>query len=488
METNEIKYKKLFEDFIDDIEDEIQRNEEPSDEKLGIDPTLRLPKGDEPFTFVLKTKYCGINYHWAGHDPHFYPLKTIYKRIYKVLDRTAFLKNPTLSMPFMTDANYENWGKNNMKNKMEQRQIELSEFSDESLDVNSIYGYNEISNDTEFIYNINFCGIPKCSFRRFIHKMDEILQGIYRAIHIFNNDNGEITEFKDNRQPDKRIWHNPLYLQCSTKPQESYAKIFKVLRPEAELTEDEMDSHSHDTLLRQRTNIDIEAVVAYGTKDAMVNADPHPVIKIHDAFNVPLYSPEHWQFDGRNPLLSFIVADLTYPGLKEVDLTHIDWMVARYLALKFPMKYFSCAVPTFIFRVPIKVTENDKKESYDSKKHGRRSSYTESDGEFAVYRGTGNEVKTVFKAPDEFNHEIVIEPAECYHSGRDKRIGDWRIRVGTCGYAKWITVICNKDGYVGNANNRIGYYSNAFPFEDWMSKQLSKFMDNHKIFDGDYGL
>ena len=489
MEVDEMMYRKLFEDFIDDIEDEIQRDEEPNDEKLGIDLSLRLPKGDEPFTFVLKTTYCGINHHWKGHDPHFYPLKTIYKRIYKVLERTAFLKNPTLSMPFMTDANYENWGKNKMKNKMERRQIETSEFSDESLDINSIYGFNEISDNTEFIYNINFYGIPKCcSFRRFIYKMDELLQGIYRAIHIFNDDNGEIMEFKDNRQPDKRIWHSPLYLQCSTKPQESYAKIYKVLLPEQELTEEESDRNSYETLIRQRTNVDIDAIVAYGVKEAMAEADPQPIIKVHDNFNIPLYNPQRLYFDGREKLLSFIVADLTYPGLKEIDLTHIDWMVAHYLVTKFPIKYFSCALPTFIFRVPIKVVEKDKNNSYDAKERGRRSSYTESHGEFATYRGTGKEIKTVFKAQDEFNDEIEIEPVHCFHKGRDKRIGDWRIRVGKSKKAKWIVVICNKDGYVGNANNLISDYTNDFPFEDYMSRQLSKFMDYHQIFDGDYGL
>lgn len=214
METDALKkYERVFEDFIDDIGDDLQRDAEPSDEQLGIDPSLRLPNGDEPFTFVLKTTYGGINHHWRGHDPHYYPLRTIYKKIYKVLERTAFLKNPTLSMPFMTDPNYENWKKSNYSNKMEQRQIEPSEFSDKSLDVNSIYGFNEISDCTEFIYNINFCGIPKCSFKRFIHKMDEILQGIYRAIHVFKNDTGEIKEFIDNRHPDRRIWHSPLYLQ-----------------------------------------------------------------------------------------------------------------------------------------------------------------------------------------------------------------------------------------------------------------------------------
>ena len=175
METNEIRHKKLFEEFIEDIRDDLQKDAEPSDEQLGIDTSLRLPKGDEPFTFVLKTTYGGIYHHWRGHDPHYYPLRTIYKKIYKVLERTAFLKNPTLSLPFMTDANYENWKKNGRSNKMEARQIEPDEFSDTSLDVNSIYGFNEISEDTEFIYNINFWGIPKCSFKRFIYKMDEIL-------------------------------------------------------------------------------------------------------------------------------------------------------------------------------------------------------------------------------------------------------------------------------------------------------------------------
>lgn len=259
------------------------------------------------------------------------------------------------------------------------------------------------------------------------------------------------------------------------------------MQPEQQLTDEEADRNSKESLFRQRTNIDIEAIVAYGVREAMSDADPHPVIKVHDAFNVPFYNSNDWKFDARNPLLSFIVADLTYPELKEVDLTHIDWMVARYLVTKFPMKYFSCALPTFIFRVPIKVTENDKKDSYDTKTKGRRSSYTDSEGKFATYHGTGKEIKTIFKF-DEFKNNIEIEPCECYHKGRDKRIGDWRIRVGKCGQAKWITVICNKDGYVGNANNYISDYGNSFPFEDWMSRQIGKFMDNHKIFDGDYGL
>ncbi len=199
----------------------------------------------------------------------------------------------------MTDANYENWKKNGRSNKMEARQIEPDEFSDDSLNINSIYGYNEISQDTEFIYNINFWGIPKCSFKRFIYKMDEILQGIYRAIHIFNNDTGEIKQFIDNRHPDEKIWHSILYCQCSTMPQDAYAKIFRVLQPEQQLTDEEADRNSKESLFRQRTNIDIEAIVAYGVREAMSDADPHPVIKVHDAFNVPFYNSNDWRFDAR---------------------------------------------------------------------------------------------------------------------------------------------------------------------------------------------
>ena len=197
----------LLEEFIDNISDEVA-NDSAAD-SLGTDPVLHLPKGDERFTMEFKSRYSGIYYHWRGHDEHFYPLKTIYKKIYRVLERQTLLIEPSLSLPYMSDGN----------NKIEARQIELDEFSDNSIDVNSIYKFNELSYDTIFTFRIDFRGIRNCSFQGFIRNLDEILMRLQRAIEVFNTDYGEI-RIIDNLNPNNRSYQ--LYTKISTSSEDTY--------------------------------------------------------------------------------------------------------------------------------------------------------------------------------------------------------------------------------------------------------------------------
>lgn len=51
-------------------------------------------------------------------------------------------------------------------------------FSDDSIDVNKLYGYNELSYHTDFTYDICFDEIVPCKFETFIRRFDNLLSSI----------------------------------------------------------------------------------------------------------------------------------------------------------------------------------------------------------------------------------------------------------------------------------------------------------------------
>lgn len=97
--------RRLFEDFIDDLE----QNDEIGNEEVDIDIDKRVlelhhPTGKEKFMIKFKHQFAGIYHHWKGNDDEcFYPLRTFYNRIWKIIDRSNFFINPSLSLPFVSD-------------------------------------------------------------------------------------------------------------------------------------------------------------------------------------------------------------------------------------------------------------------------------------------------------------------------------------------------------------------------------------------------
>ena len=166
--------------------------------------------------------------------------------------------------------------------------------------------------------------------------------------------------------------------------------------------------------------------------------------------------------------------DLDFPGYSEVDLSIIDHMVKEYMVKWFPIRYYSFAMPVFIFRTMPKVTQDDHKKAR-SVYHSR---FTKVEGEYASYRGH----KTVFDG-NEYIYEAEIEPAQYYMNG--KKTVDWRVRLGKMRNMEWIEIIADKRGNVGKKLFREKKYQ--WPFEDYIEKELSKFMDGNDIFNEEYG-
>ena len=97
-----------------------------------------------------------------------------------------FFINPSLSLPFVSDKGHEK------KFTAGEFRVTKEQFDDEAIDINSLYGFNELSYHTDFTYDICFDCIVNCSFSGFITKLDRILAVLDRVTHYFTEDRGEM--------------------------------------------------------------------------------------------------------------------------------------------------------------------------------------------------------------------------------------------------------------------------------------------------------
>lgn len=328
--------------------------------------------------FKFKHQFAGIYHHWKGNDDEcFYPLRTFYNRIWKIIDRSNFFINPTLSLPFVSDESTKCTGTS--KKILKEFRVDEEMFSDDSIDVNKLYGFNELSYHTDFTYDICFDEIVSCKFETFIRRFENILSFIRKATSTFVEDKGEFDFYDMRFDEPKKINSSPFYTSLSTFNQDSYVKVYSTLFPDKapEISHD--DNWSSAQLRRQRSNLDFELMVKNGLKRCAED-DLKPEIKLIDTVDKPYF--DYFGADKGKIVLSFAMIDMKFPE-KEVDLAQIDYMIATKMIPVFPRQYFSAIEPVFIIRCPNKLVADDRKQALDNKSYGRRRSSGQ--GEYAYY-------------------------------------------------------------------------------------------------------
>lgn len=169
------------------------------------------------------------------------------------------------------------------------------------------------------------------------------------------------------------------------------------------------------------------------------------------------------------------MVDLEFPE-KEVDLVDIDEMVYTNLPQYFPKRFMSVATPVFMFRCFNKITRKDRDEAKEEQK---RTHYYSSKDTIRSERADYNADKTKFKnITDEKGQNLVVNAAGFYRNGHQI---DQMIRKS----GNLIYIIFDKHGRCGRLP--FSEKNPQYPFDNEM-KQVSRFADDHNIFDGDYGL
>ena len=446
---------RLYEDFIDDIDltpdsiDDLQHERLPANRK-----------------FMLKfiTSFCGINYHWREVDPCFYPVESIYKRICHVLDRTGLLIDPRVSLPTARDCN----GKNNNDKKMKPFTVTDDMFGDDTIDINALYGWNELSDSTTFTYDITFEGIVPCSFKQFHAKFDRMVEALGKAIKIFPKDRGELQFWvKQENGEYKDATYSRIYTDVSTFPGNMYTKMYNILLPDRTIPEEQSDAE--EWMKKERCKVDLDSIVRNALNYMAEHSPLKPQVKLLYTVNAP-FGYRVW--NSPRPC-SFILADLKFPT-NEVDLVDIDEMIYTTLPKFFPKRFMSVVTPVFLFRCPNKIVRTDRDEAKEKQDRYRTKDTIYSD------RASYKAEETVFKnILDSEGKPLKVECAE-YYRGRAQKL-DQLIRKAE----KIVYVLFDAKGKHG----RIPFseMNAGYPFNGEL-KQLGCFADDHDIFKGDYNL
>lgn len=202
------------------------------------------------------------------------------------------------------------------------------------------------------------------------------------------------------------------------------------------------------------------------------NCPLKPKVKLLYTVNVPF---PYRVWNSPKPC-SFIMVDLEFPE-NEVDLVDIDEMVYTNLPQYFPKRFMSVATPVFMFRCFNKINRKDRDEAKEEQKRTRY--YRSKDTIYskrAHYKAEETEFQDVF---DENGRRLKVEGAAYYRDGVRKI--DQMIRKS----GNLIYILFDKNGKCGRLP--FSEKNPQYPFDKEM-KQVSKFSDSHKIFDGDYGL
>ena len=298
-----IKNNKIInEDFFDEEGIEKQLSDGTEDE-LEV-----YRRGKGLFKFRFKTEFTGINDHWRGNDECYYPVKKVYDRICEVLDRSGLLAGDVIvALPHVSDDN----------NKIEEFDVTEKQMHEGEIEVNSLYGYNEISNDTVFTYDIYFDKMIRCSFQSFCYRLERMIAGLGKAIKVLPRDKGELIFYKLDKETREYKTVYPassLYTSLSTTPTKTYVAIYReCVDPTQDLKSKEDDKFIEDV----RLDVDLDAIARTAIRRAVENCELHPEIKLLYTVNVPYVQSLRQRWNSGKPC-SFIVMDLKFPE-KEVD-------------------------------------------------------------------------------------------------------------------------------------------------------------------------
>ena len=388
----------INEDFMDDLD--LAKDAGRGD--VNID---ERPDNDGKFMFKFITQFHGIKHHWRGDDECFYPVKTIYTKICRIVDKCNLLIEPRVSLPYARDCN----GHNDNDKKMRPFTVTWDMLEDDAIDINKRYGYNEISDSTIFTYEITFDGIIKCSFKRFCEWIDRLAVALHSAIRIFPEDGGELQFWERQENGEyKDVAYSRIYTSVSTIPEDMYSKMYMELLPEKDIPQDQYKSSLW--IKKERCKIDLDTIAKNALQHMAANCPLKPRVKLLYTVNTP-FPYRVWNSD--KPC-SFIMVDLEFPE-KEVDLVDIDEMVYTNLPQYFPKRFMSVATPVFMFRCFNKITRKDRDEAKEEQK--RTHYYSTKDtihSKRADYKAEETEFKDIF---DEKGKKLKVEAATFYRNG-----------------------------------------------------------------------
>lgn len=447
---------KINEDFMDDLD----LSKDASRDDVHID---ERPDNDGKFMFKFITSFHGINHHWRGDDPCFYPVKTIYTKICRIVDKCNLLIEPRVSLPTARDCN----GKNDNDKKMRPFTVTWDMLEDDTIDINKRYGYNEISNSTDFTYDITFDGIINCSYKRFCEWIDRLAVALGGAVKVFPEDGGELQFWVRQENGEyKDVTYSRIYTSVSTIPEKMYSKMYMELLPDKDIPQEQYKNE--EWIKRQRCNIELDAIAKNALRYMASNCPLKPKVKLLYTVNTP-YPYRVW--NSPKPC-SFVLADLEFPE-KEVDLVDIDEMVYTSLPQFFPKRFMSVATPVFLFRCFNKITRKDRDEGKEQIMYYNGHDTVRTDR--AYYKAEETEFKEIV---DENGKKLKVEAATYYRNGH--KIDQMIRKSGNLVY-----ILFDSKGRCG----RIPFSEKfaQYPFNGELN-QIGKFADGHDIFKGDYGL